>query len=124
VILDQCATKFLLPNPEAANPVGAEFYRRAGLNPQETVMISRAVAKKHYYLVTRAGKRLIDLDCGPVLLSAVGVEGADERRAMQLLIDRGGHNWRSAWLRRRGLRDWAQYLEEIERREEALCVGA
>jgi len=123
VILDNCPTKFLLPNAEAANPVSADFYRRAGLNAQEITMLARSHPKKHYYLVTRTGRRLIDLDCGRVLLSVVGVEGAVERRALRELIDCGGPNWRAAWLRRRGVRDWADYLEEVES-EEVLCAGS
>jgi type IV secretion system protein VirB4 len=95
VILDNCPTRFLLPNAEAANPVSADFYRRAGLNAQEIAMLARSHLKKHYYLVTRTGRRLIVLDCGRVLLSVVGVEGAVERRALRELIERGGANWRA-----------------------------
>ena len=87
-------------------------------------MLARAHPKKHYYLVARTGRRLIDLDCGRVLLSVVGVEGAVERRALRELIDCGGPNWRAAWLRRRGVRDWADYLEQIESEVEVLCASA
>ena len=57
-------------------------------------------------------RRLISLGLGGVGLSFVGVNSREERQAIEETILRNGENWPSAWLRTRGLDDWADYLDE------------
>jgi hypothetical protein len=45
-------------------------------------------------------------------LSFVGVNSREERQAVEEAITKYGENWSSAWLRTRGLEDWADYLDE------------
>jgi type IV secretion system protein TrbE len=126
VIVEACPTKVLLPNAEAANPASQRFYDRVGLNDREIEILQGAIPKRQYYVVSPLGRRLISLGLGGVALSFVGVNGKQERQIAQELMDQHGMTWQAEWLRRRGLPEWAEYLEPMllpaERR--AMCVGA
>ena len=126
VIVETCPTKVLLPNAEAANPASQRFYDRVGLNDREIEILQGAIPKRQYYVVSPLGRRLISLGLGGVALSFVGVNGKQERQSAQDLMDRHGVVWQAEWLRKRGLPEWAEYLEPMllaaERR--AMCVGA
>jgi type IV secretion system protein VirB4 len=125
VILENCPTKILLPNAEAKNPNSRAFYDKLGLNERELEAIQSAIPKRHYYVVSALGRRMVTLGLGKVALSFVGVNGREERRAAENLMDRFGEQWPSEWLRTRGISDWADYLEELDPTLEAsLCARA
>ena len=112
VVLESCPTKVLLPNAEAANPASRQFYESIGLNEREISMVQTSIPKRQYYVVSPVGRRLISLGLGGVGLSFVGVNSREERQAVEETILRYGESWPSAWLRTRGLEDWADYLDE------------
>lgn len=112
VVLESCPTKVLLPNAEAANPASRQFYESIGLNEREISMVQTSIPKRQYYVVSPVGRRLISLGLGGVALSFVGVNSREERKTIEETILRYGENWPSAWLRTRGLEDWAGYLDE------------
>lgn len=114
VVLENCPTKILLPNAEAKNPGTREFYGRLGLNERELEILQVSIPKQHYYIVSKLGRRLVDLGVGRVALSFVGVNGREERQLVEDVMERHGSNWREAWLRHRGLADWADYLSTQE----------
>ncbi|MBV9760486.1 MAG: hypothetical protein JO340_07980, partial [Acidobacteriaceae bacterium] len=102
------------------------FYERVGLNERELEILELSIPKKHYYVVSSSGRRLIDLGIGNVALAWVGVNGREEREIAKTVMDRNPDNWRSEWLRLRGLDLWADYLESITPQEEvrSLCATA
>jgi type IV secretion/conjugal transfer VirB4 family ATPase len=112
VVLESCPTKVLLPNAEAANPASRHFYESIGLNEREISIVQTSIPKRQYYVVSPAGRRLIALGLGGVGLSFVGVNSREERQAIEETITKYGEDWPSAWLRTRGLEDWADYLDE------------
>jgi type IV secretion system protein VirB4 len=112
VVLESCPTKVLLPNAEAANPASRQFYESIGLNEREISIVQTSIPKRQYYVVSPAGRRLIALGLGGVGLSFVGVNSREERQAVEQAITTHGEDWPSAWLRTRGLEDWADYLNE------------
>jgi type IV secretion system protein TrbE len=120
IIIENCPTKILLPNAEAKNsgtdehPGPREFYARLGLNERELDILQASIPKKHYYVMSPQGRRLIDFGLGKVALSWVGVNGAEERRLVESCIEEFPYTWRAQWLRRRGLGDWATYLESLQ----------
>ena len=61
VVLENCPTKILLPNAEAKNPGSREFYDRVGLNERELEILQVSIPKQHYYVVSKLGRRLVDL---------------------------------------------------------------
>jgi type IV secretory pathway VirB4 component len=125
VILENCPTKILLPNAESKNPGSRGFYERVGLNERELDILQVSVPKQHYYVVSKLGRRLVDLGAGKVALAWVGVNGREERQIVENVMEQFGGVWRTEWLRLRGLQKWADYLRSLEERgeEEHVCVN-
>jgi type IV secretion system protein VirB4 len=113
VILETCPTKVLLPNAEAGTPTSREFYERLGLNEREISTVQTSLPKRHYYVLSPQGRRLISLGLGGVALSFVGVNGREERTRVEALIENAAADWRRDWLASRGLDDWGRYYEEL-----------
>jgi type IV secretion system protein VirB4 len=125
VVLENCPTKILLPNAEARNPGSREFYGRLGLNERELELLQVSVPKQHYYVVSKLGRRLVDLRLGKVALAWLAVSGPEERRLVQSLMEEYPSDWRSEWLRLKGLPSWADYFRTLgtANEEELLCVS-
>lgn len=113
VLYESCPTKILLPNPEAANPQGAAYYERLGLNPRQIEIVARSRPKRDYYTTSPAGRRLIDLTLGPVALAFLGSASAENLREIRDLALRLGPSWPAIWLGRRGLDSAATTLETL-----------
>jgi type IV secretion system protein TrbE len=127
VVLENCPTKILLPNAEAKNPGSRDFYTRVGLNERELEIMQVSIPKQHYYVVSKLGRRLVNLGVGKVALSWVGVNGREERQVVESVIERFPDTWREEWLRLRHLSSWADYLSSLEEtsdREEEAYVCA
>jgi type IV secretion system protein VirB4 len=125
IVLENCPTKILLPNPEARTANSRVFYGRVGLNEREMEILEVSIPKKHYYVISKLGRRLVDLGAGRVALSWVGVNGREERQIVEGVMDSHPQSWRSEWLRLKGLHPWADYLEQITPDEEVfLCASA
>ena len=126
VIIGQCPTKILLPNAEAKesgskeHPGQREFYERLGLNERELDIIQCAIPKQHYYVISPLGRRLVDLGIGDAALAFVGVNGAEERRLAEHVMEQYPDTWRGAWLGMKGARGWAEFLED---RKELECLS-
>ena len=113
VIVEACPTKILLPNAESKSPNSRAFYERLGLNERELDIIQTSIPKKHYYVISPLGRRLVDMGIGKVALSFVGVNGREERQLMEQTRVQFGDRWKSEWLRSRDLGNWADYLRRI-----------
>ena len=100
-------TKIYLPNPDAATPAQAPFYRDLGLNEREIAIVAQAAPKRHYYLKSPRGSRLFELGLGPVALSFLaaqpGASMEETRRQIETLISAHGEAWPAAYLEERGL---------------------
>ena len=82
LMLEGCATKFLLPNPAARTPQMAAIYRRLGFNDAEIQLISAARPQRDiYYSAELVGKRLYSLHLSPADLSDPGPQYAGGSRA-------------------------------------------
>ena len=103
VVLENCPTKILLPNAEAKNPGSREFYTRVGLNERELEIMQVSIPKQHYYVVSKLGRRLVDLGVGKVALSWVGVNGREERQIVESVMEQFPDTWRTEWLRLQGV---------------------
>lgn len=114
VVLENCPTKILLPNAESKNLASRPFYSRVGLNERELEILQTSVPKQHYYVVSPLGRRLVNLGLGKVALAWVGVNGAEERRLVENVMERCGDSWRAEWLRLKGIPQWAAYFESLE----------
>lgn len=132
VVLENCPTKILLPNAESKNPGSREFYARVGLNERELEILQISIPKQHYYVVSKLGRRLVNLGIGRVALSWVGVNGREERQIVESVMNQYPESWRPEWLRLKGLPQWADYycslenaMEDRRQQEEGiLCARA
>jgi type IV secretion system protein VirB4 len=115
-ILDSCATRIYMPNPEASTPAQHPLYRDLGLNDREIGIIAGATAKRHYYFKSTQGSRLFELGLGPVALSflsaPVGSSMEETRRQIESLMANHGRAWPAVVLEERGLGSWANRFRE------------
>ena len=90
-----------------------------------------SIPKQHYYVVSKLGRRLVNLGVGKVALSWVGVNGREERQIVESVMEQYPDSWRAEWLRLKGLFQWAEYYQSLEKlaegnedQEEVLCARA
>jgi type IV secretion system protein VirB4 len=113
-IIESCATRIFLPNPQATEPQIRTIYQGFGLNARQIEIVATAQPKRDYYYQSRLGNRLFDLDLGPLALAFAGASSPQDQRAMDevcaaLLASAPPSDFAAAWLRHRGL-DWAADL--------------
>ncbi|KAJ10327.1 conjugal transfer protein TrbE [Pseudomonas aeruginosa] len=109
-IIESCASRIFLPNPQATEPQIRSIYEGFGLNGRQIEIVATAQPKRDYYYQSRAGNRLFDLDLGPVALAFVGASMPQDQRSIDdVLREAGVPGFAGAWLRHRGL-DWAAEL--------------
>lgn len=115
VLVEQCATKILLPNNEADShgtkdhPGPHEFYTMFGLNEQKIQQLKHAQYKKDYFYSSELGWRMFELGLGPLALSFVAVSDKDTLREVRACENQYGNDWPVYWLKKRGV-NYAKYL--------------
>ncbi|WP_375739430.1 conjugal transfer protein TrbE [Pseudomonas boanensis] len=109
-IIESCASRIFLPNPQASEPQIRGIYQGFGLNDRQIEIIAQATPKRDYYYQSRLGNRLFDLDLGPVALAfAASASPAEQREISRILQESSPADFAAVWLRHRGL-DWAADL--------------
>jgi len=109
-IIESCASRIFLPNPQATEPQVRTIYEGFGLNSRQIQIVASAQPKRHYYYQSRLGNRVFDLDLGPAALAFAGASTPQDQRDIdRVLLDAGAPGFAGAWLRHRGL-DWAADL--------------
>jgi len=109
-IIESCASRIFLPNPQATEPQIRAIYEGFGLNGRQIEIVATAEPKRDYYYQSRLGHRLFDLDLGPVALAfVVAASPQDQRDLDRVLRDAGASGFAAAWLRHRRL-EWAADL--------------
>jgi len=103
VIIESTATKIYLPNINARNEDFTALYSRMGLNSRQIEIISSAIPKNDYYLVSEKGCRLFSFAIGPLAMSFVGVSDRESVNHIMQLEKQYGEQWIAQWLRERGL---------------------
>jgi type IV secretion system protein VirB4 len=100
VLAESCPTKVFLPNYEAANETQREQYRGLGLNTRQIEMIARATPKRDYYVVSRDGRRLMQLALGRKALAFTGSSGKEDIARLKGLMKEfpGREQWLRRWL--------------------------
>ncbi len=109
-IIESCASRIFLPNPQASEPQIRGIYQGFGLNDRQIEIIAQATPKRDYYYQSRLGNRLFDLDLGPVVLAfTAAASPAEQRDISEVLHGADAAGFAPAWLRHRGL-GWAADL--------------
>mgnify|MGYP001214755949 CR=1 FL=1 len=109
-IIESCASRIFLPNPQATEPQIRVIYEGFGLNSRQIDIVAQAQPKRDYYYQSRLGNRVFDLGLGPVALAFAGAAKPEDQRAMDAVsASVPSADFAAAWLRHRGL-DWAADL--------------
>ncbi len=106
-IIESCASRIFLPNPQATEPQ---------INLRQIEIVATAQPKRDYYYQSRLGNRLFDLDLGPATLAFAGASTAQDQRDIDAVLAAASTStpsastpFAAAWLRHRSL-DWAADL--------------
>ena len=106
-IIESCPQRIFLANDRAVEPQAQDAYERFGLNERQIELIARATPKRHYYLQSRRGNRLFELDLGPIALAFCGAsDPASQTLIDRILAEHGRDEFAGRFLEARGL-DWA-----------------
>jgi type IV secretion system protein VirB4 len=109
-IVESCASRIFLPNPQATEPQIRVIYEGFGLNARQIDIVATAQPKRDYYYQSRLGNRVFDLGLGPVALAFAGASTPEEQRDIDAVsASVPPSDFAATWLRHRGL-DWAADL--------------
>lgn len=109
-IVESCASRIFLPNPQATEPQIRTIYEGFGLNARQIEIVARAEPKQDYYYQSRLGNRVFDLGLGPVALAFAGASTPEHQRAIDAVASSAPPaEFAAAWLRHCGLH-WAAEL--------------
>jgi type IV secretion system protein VirB4 len=71
-VIQQCLTKIYLADPNAVSPGMIGVYRAFGLTDTEIGLIASATMKRDYFYTSPLGRRMFQLDLGPLTLALTG----------------------------------------------------
>ncbi|MBV9576349.1 MAG: hypothetical protein JO149_06970 [Gammaproteobacteria bacterium] len=114
-IMESCFTKVFLPNLAMEEEI-ASLYKKMGLSERQIEIISRiGMPKRHYYVVTPEGNRLIDLGFDADKSLALAFLGLSKEKSEQLIECKIKYknNWLHHWLIQNGLDEWIVALKKI-----------
>jgi len=103
VLHESCPTKIFLPNPSAAEQGSQEFYHHFGLSQRQIQIIAEAIPKRQYYYTSPLGKRLFELNLGPIAMAFVGASGKEDLKTLKHLVNIDPEYWMWQWLMLRGV---------------------
>lgn len=98
-----CKTRILLPNPEAAGEDGIKLYKQLGLSLREIELLAGAKPKRDYFFSSPEGRRMFQLELGPVALSFVAASGKEEKALARKLMAMHKDSWVGEWLKEKGV---------------------
>jgi type IV secretion system protein VirB4 len=86
-VIQQCLTKIYLADPAARTAGMTEVYQAFGLSGAEIALIAQATMKRDYFYTSPLGRRLFQLDLGPLSLALAG--SADHAALDGILAEHG-----------------------------------
>jgi type IV secretion system protein VirB4 len=94
------------------------IYSSLGFNSREVELIATATPKRHYYVTSPLGRRLVTLGLGPVTLAFIGVNGKSQRTEVREMMQRYPDTWPAEWLRYHAQEEeWADYWLSFNEKE-------
>jgi type IV secretion/conjugal transfer VirB4 family ATPase len=108
-IVESCASRIFLPNPQASEPQIRAVYESFGLNSRQIEIVAMAQPKRDYYYQSRLGSRVFELGLGSIALAFAAASRPEDHKAMDALTNGAGVDFAEAWLRHCRL-NWAADL--------------
>jgi type IV secretion system protein VirB4 len=107
-IAQQCLTKVFLADNNAATSTMAPVYRDIGLTETEIQFIHNAQMKQDYFYTSPLGRRMFQLDLGPLTLALLG--SPDHKMLDALVAEKGPGRPLCREILERSLVDYLQYM--------------
>ena len=85
-IIESCASRIFLPNPQATEPQIRTIYEGFGLNSRQIEIVATAQPKRDYYYQSRLGNRVFDLGLGSVALAFAGASTPPDQRMVDAVL--------------------------------------
>jgi type IV secretion/conjugal transfer VirB4 family ATPase len=98
-----CKTRILLPNPAAISEDGVKMYKELGLTYREMELLAYGTPKRDYFFSSPEGRRMFQLELGPVALAFVATSGKEDRTKARRLEEIHGDRWLGHWLTEKGV---------------------
>lgn len=111
-ILSACHTKIFLADPEALGDDMKAAYMSLGLSEREVQILAGLTKKQDYYFRSPKGRRVFDLNLGPVALAFAGASSPKDQAFMDRMIQEVEPKGYAAALLRYKRLDWAAELIE------------
>lgn len=103
-IFSACQTKILLPNASANSAENLPMYRNIGVSDREIELLVHGIPKRDYLFRSTEGKRMFQLELGPIALAFIAASGKEDRSmAKALMKNYGRENWVMEWLKYKGV---------------------
>ncbi len=121
-IMESCPTKIYLPNPSMEAEIKM-LYKKMGLSERQIEIISHiGIPKRHYYIVTPEGNRLIDLGFSDIKTIALAFIGLSKEKSNALIECKNKYKkeWIHYWLLQNGFDDWANFWKKNYSKKEAI----
>jgi type IV secretory pathway VirB4 component len=117
LMLEGCASTFVMPNPAARTPQMAEIYHRLGFNSAEVQTIATARPQRDiYYAAALLGKRLLHLNLSPLALAMVARNTQEDHAVMDDILQREGREgFTRAWLDAQGFPEAAAQMQSWQK---------
>jgi type IV secretion system protein VirB4 len=123
-LISECLTKIYLANGEARSPEIRPYYRDLGLRDDQIDRIGAMVPKRDYFVVSRDGSRVFDLDMDgtPVGLSICGASSDKHHKmADEVLAKYGTERFFEGWMVKNGFYD---VIDALEQNQPAAALAA
>lgn len=114
VLIESCPTQIFLPNHAAT----MEIYGKFGLNSNMVAHIKAAQPKRHYFIKSPLGSRMIELGLGPIAKRFVAVSDKDTLRERKAFEVKYGADWPLYWLKKEGI-DYGKYTKRLSEQRAA-----
>jgi type IV secretion system protein VirB4 len=119
-IIESCPQRIFLPNDRAVEPPARAAHEKFGLNERQIELLARATPKRDYYLQSRRGNRLFDLQLGSIAHAFCGASDPDSQRLIDsILAEHARAPFARRWLDARGLGWAAALIDEVQPQKEA-----
>lgn len=114
VLIENCPTRFFLPNQRALDPSVSVVYERFGLNAKQIETIATAYPKKEYFFQSTLGSQLFDLNLSPLAIALFGANQPNDHEIMDSLPPSlRGAAFVKAFLEAKGAELPADFPEEV-----------
>lgn len=100
ILQQSCPVKIFLPNPEATTTSASKAYQEMNCTDQEILILKTAIPGLHYYIKSSQGRRLCNLELGPIALTFMAdSDGNETLKHIRALEELHGSTWPAELLR-------------------------